>query len=112
MLGRVPRRRRKFSFARDLWPALAVLMTKERTLPPFSGGLTMRAMRTAICLAMLSAPLGLAGCGGNATKGAAIGAAGGAGLGALGPGSVLGNAAAGAAVGGAAGYIYDRVKDD
>ena len=34
-----------------------------------------------------------------------------AGLGALGPGSVLGNAAAGAAAGAAGGYIYDRVKD-
>ena len=71
----------------------------------------MRMTRTAICLALLAASLGLASCG-NTGKGAAIGAAGGAGLGALGPGSVLGNAATGAAVGGATGFIYDRVKGD
>ena len=67
--------------------------------------------RTYLAAAMLAAGLATAGCEGNVGKGAAIGAAGGAGLGALGPGSVLGNAAAGAAAGAAGGYIYDRVKD-
>lgn len=51
-----------------------------------------------------------AGCSENTGKGAAIGAAGGAGLGALGHGSILGNAAAGAVAGGAGGFIYDQLK--
>ena len=60
---------------------------------------------------MVVALLAGTGCSGNTGKGAAIGAAGGAGLGALGAGSILGNAAAGAAAGAAGGYIYDQVKD-
>jgi hypothetical protein len=60
---------------------------------------------------LLVVGLGLGGCSGNTGKGAAIGAVGGAGLGALGPGSVLGNAAAGAAAGAAGGFIYDQVKN-
>lgn len=71
----------------------------------------MTSMRYATMGALLACGLAVAGCSGNTGKGAAIGAAGGAGLGALGPGSVLGNAAAGAAAGAAGGYIYDRVKD-
>lgn len=59
---------------------------------------------------LLTAPA-LAGCDSNVGKGAAIGAAGGAGIGALGPGSVLGNAALGAAAGAAGGFVYDKVKD-
>ena len=70
----------------------------------------MRDRQGWLAAALVAGTLALGGCGGNASKGAAIGAAGGAGLGALGPGSVLGNAAAGAAIGGAGGYIYDRVK--
>ena len=42
---------------------------------------------------LLASPV-VAGCDSNVGKGAAIGAAGGAGMGALGPGSILGNAAA------------------
>lgn len=71
----------------------------------------MRATRHLGAAMALAAGLGLGACSGNTGKGAAIGAAGGAGVGALGPGSVLGNAAAGAAAGAAGGYIYDRVKD-
>ena len=68
--------------------------------------------RPTLAAAVLAAVLGLAGCTENMGKGAAIGAAGGAGLGAVGPGSILGNAAAGAAAGAAGGFIYDQVKDD
>lgn len=71
----------------------------------------MAMTRPTIAAAIVIATLGLGGCG-NTGKGAAIGAAGGAGLGALGPGSILGNAAAGAAAGAAGGFIYDRVKDN
>ena len=70
--------------------------------------MSMRNLLLAGCL--LAAPA-LAGCDSNVGKGAAIGAAGGAGIGALGPGSVLGNAALGAAAGAAGGFIYDKVKD-
>jgi hypothetical protein len=72
----------------------------------------MASTRTVTAAALVALALGAAGCDSNVGKGAAIGAAGGAGVGALGPGSVLGNAAAGAAAGAAGGYIYDRVKDD
>ena len=68
--------------------------------------------RPTLAAALLAAAIGVAGCSENTGKGAAIGAAGGAGLGALGPGSILGNAAAGAAAGAAGGYIYDKVKDN
>ena len=59
--------------------------------------------------AMLAAALALSACG-NTGKGAAIGGAAGAGIGALSGGSILGNAATGAVVGGAGGFIYDQVK--
>jgi hypothetical protein len=72
----------------------------------------MRRVRSWLVAALMAASGTLAGCDSNVGRGATIGAAGGAGLGALGPGSVLGNAAAGAAIGGGAGYIYDQVKDD
>ena len=71
----------------------------------------MATTRQAIAGLALAGALALAGCSESTGKGAAIGAAGGAGLGALGPGSILGNAAAGAAAGAAGGYIYDQVKD-
>jgi hypothetical protein len=67
--------------------------------------------RTLAASGLLIAALALSACG-NTGKGAAIGAAAGAGVGALGAGSVLGNAATGAIVGGAGGFIYDQVKDD
>jgi hypothetical protein len=38
-----------------------------------------------------------------------VGAAAGAGLGALGHGSIVGNAAKGAAIGGVGGFIYDQL---
>jgi hypothetical protein len=72
---------------------------------------TMTATRPVKIAALLALGLGIGGCSSNTGRGAAIGAAGGAGLGALGPGSVLGNAAAGAAAGAAGGYIYDQVKN-
>ena len=67
--------------------------------------------RQLLLAGLLLASSVVAGCDSNVGKGAAIGAAGGAGIGALGPGSILGNAAAGAAAGAAGGYIYDKVKD-
>jgi len=67
-------------------------------------------MRIKLAGALLTAMLAVAGCSSDAGKGAAIGGAAGAGIGLLGPGSVLGNAAAGAALGGAGGYIYDKAK--
>ena len=68
-------------------------------------------MRNLLLAGSLLAAPALAGCDSNVGKGAAIGAAGGGGIGALGPGSVLGNAALGAAAGAAGGFIYDKVKD-
>jgi hypothetical protein len=56
--------------------------------------------------------LGVSACTENTGRGAAIGAAAGAGIGALGPGSILGNAASGAIAGAAGGFIYDQVKDN
>jgi hypothetical protein len=70
----------------------------------------MSSMRPLLVAALFSVAAVLAGCSESSGKGAAIGAAGGAGLGALGPGSILGNAAAGAAAGAAGGYVYDQVK--
>ncbi len=66
--------------------------------------------RAGLALVLLATAGAATGCG-NTGKGAAIGAAGGAGLGALGAGSILGNAATGAVVGGAGGFIYDQLKD-
>ena len=71
----------------------------------------MLAYRGLLVMALLGAPLALSACG-NTGKGAAIGGAAGAGIGALGGGSILGSAATGAVVGGAGGFIYDQVKDD
>jgi osmotically inducible lipoprotein OsmB len=71
----------------------------------------MHFYRALVASSLLVAALTLSACG-NTGKGAAIGAAAGAGVGALGGGSVLGNAATGAVVGGAGGFIYDQVKDD
>ena len=70
----------------------------------------LRSKRGWVGMAAIVSMLTATGCSENTGKGAAIGAAGGAGLGALGQGSILGNAAAGAVAGGAGGFIYDQLK--
>lgn len=72
--------------------------------------MTLRTKRRWAGMAAAAILLVAPGCSENTGKGAAIGAAGGAGLGALGQGSILGNAAAGAVAGGAGGFIYDQLK--
>ncbi len=72
--------------------------------------MTLGSKRGWVGMAAIAAMLAATGCSENTGKGAAIGAAGGAGLGALGQGSILGNAAAGAVAGGAGGFIYDQLK--
>ncbi len=72
-------------------------------------------MRRAMTLAatgmmLLAAASGTAACSENVGRGAAIGAATGAGLGALGGGGIVRGAATGAAVGAAGGYVYDKVR--
>jgi hypothetical protein len=67
--------------------------------------------RGALTAALVVAMLATAGCSENTGRGAAVGAAAGAGVGLLGSGSVLGNAAKGAAVGAAGGFIYDQLKN-
>ena len=59
---------------------------------------------------LLATALGSTACTENTGRGAAIGAAAGAGLGVL-NGGIIRNAATGAAVGAAGGYIYDQVRD-
>jgi hypothetical protein len=59
---------------------------------------------------LVVATLGTAACTENTGRGAAVGAAAGAGIGALSGRSILGSAATGAAVGGASGFIYDQVR--
>jgi osmotically inducible lipoprotein OsmB len=59
---------------------------------------------------LLATGLGTTACTENTGKGAAIGAAAGAGLGVL-NGGIIRNTATGAALGAAGGYIYDRVRD-
>ena len=72
----------------------------------------MREGRTFVTAALLAAAvtLGAAACTQNTGRGAAIGAATGAGVGALGGGGVIRGAATGAAVGAAGGYVYDKVR--
>jgi hypothetical protein len=60
--------------------------------------------------ALFATCLGTTACTENTGKGAAIGAAAGAGLGVL-NGGIIRNAATGAALGAAGGYIYDQVRD-
>jgi hypothetical protein len=67
--------------------------------------------RGLIGAAAVSLMLATAACSGNTGKGAAIGAAGGAGLGAVTGHGILGSAATGAIVGGASGFIYDQLKN-
>lgn len=70
----------------------------------------MRRSRTVVAGAMLAALLGTAACSESTGRGAAIGAAAGAGVGLL-NGGIIRNAAVGAGLGAAGGYIYDQVRD-
>jgi osmotically inducible lipoprotein OsmB len=72
--------------------------------------MTMSNTRIGLIGMLVAGLLAVAGCSSDTGTGAAVGAATGAGIGLLGPGSVLGNAAAGAALGGAGGYIYGQTK--
>jgi hypothetical protein len=67
--------------------------------------------RGILALLLLATALPLAACSENVTRGAAIGAAGGATVGLIRGDNVLGNAATGAAAGAAGGFIYDRLFD-
>jgi hypothetical protein len=70
----------------------------------------MATFRALTMMLVLSLTLLLGACSANMGRGAAVGAAGGAGLGALGVGDgILSNAVKGAAVGAAGGFIYDRL---
>jgi osmotically inducible lipoprotein OsmB len=69
-----------------------------------------RAARALLAGALLAAGLGSAACTPHTGEGAALGAAAGAGLGALGGRGVLAGAATGAAVGGAGALIYDKLS--
>jgi osmotically inducible lipoprotein OsmB len=71
----------------------------------------MRRKRVALVGMVLAAALATTACTENSGKGAAIGAAAGAGVGLL-NGGIIRNTATGAILGGAGGYIYDQVKDD
>lgn len=71
----------------------------------------MRKSRIVVAATALLALATTTACTENSGRGAAVGAATGAGLGALGNGGILRGAATGAIVGGAGGYIYDQVKD-
>ena len=76
---------------------------------PTAGHRGTRNARALLAGALLVAGLGSAACTPHTGEGAALGAAAGAGLGALGGRGVLGSAATGAAVGGAGGFIYDKL---
>ncbi len=69
----------------------------------------MRRLMILPVIALLAVPLGA--CSENVGRGAAVGAAGGAAVGAIGSGSIIGNAARGAAAGAAGGFIYDQLFD-
>ena len=71
----------------------------------------MRKLRAAVAGLLLAGLLGVTACTENTGRGAAVGAAAGAGLGALGHGGIVSGAAKGAVVGGVGGFIYDKVKD-
>lgn len=71
----------------------------------------MRKLRVAFVGVLLTAVLATTACTENSGRGAAVGAAAGAGVG-LFNGGIVRNAATGAILGGAGGYIYDQVKDD
>ena len=80
-------------------------------MTPYPKPTRLSAGRTALVAgALLATMLGSTACTESTGKGAAIGAAAGAGLGVL-NGGIIRNAAAGAALGAAGGYIYDQVKD-
>jgi hypothetical protein len=67
--------------------------------------------RKILAVLLLATALPLAACSENVTRGAAIGAAGGATVGLIRGDNVLSNAATGAAAGAAGGFIYDRLFD-
>jgi hypothetical protein len=68
----------------------------------------MCVVRTLAAALVLASSLAITACTPNTTRGAVLGAAAGAGLGALGHGGIVGNAAKGAAIGGLGGFIYDQ----
>jgi len=69
----------------------------------------MRNGRVLLVTMLLAAMLGASACTKHMGEGAGIGAAGGAGLGALSGGSILGGAATGAALGAGGAYAYDKL---
>jgi len=69
----------------------------------------MKIVRTLLIALILPALLLLGACSENMGRGAALGAATGAGLGVLGHGGIVSGAAKGAAVGAAGGFIYDHL---
>jgi hypothetical protein len=71
----------------------------------------MRRTRALAVAAVLATLVGTTACSGNSGRGAAIGAAAGAGVGLL-NGGIIRNAAVGAGLGAAGGFIYDQVRDD
>ncbi len=71
----------------------------------------MRRARILLASVTLAALVGTTACSQNSGRGAAIGAAAGAGVGLL-NGGIIRNAAVGAGLGAAGGFIYDQVRDD
>ena len=70
----------------------------------------MQNLRAYAAGALVAMTLAVGACTQNTGKGAAIGAAAGAGLGALNGRGIISGAATGAVVGGAGGFIYDKVR--
>ncbi len=77
---------------------------------PSAGRGSTRGARALLTGLLLATGLGAAACTPHTGEGAALGAAAGAGLGALGGRGILGGAATGAVVGGAGGFIYDKLS--
>ena len=77
---------------------------------PTAGHRGTRGARALLAGLLLAAGLGAAACTSHTGEGAALGAATGAGLGALSGRGVLASAATGAAVGGAGAVIYDKLS--
>ena len=69
----------------------------------------MRRKKNVVAGLLLTAMLATTACSQNTGRGALIGGAAGAGLGALTGGSIVGNAASGAVAGGAGGFLYDAL---
>ena len=72
----------------------------------------MRIAQVFTAILLLLGVVSTTACTQNVGKGAALGAATGAGLGALGGDGIIRNAATGAVVGAAGGFIYDTLLDD